>query len=133
LSTGQKEKAAREFQSLLASKPKDLSVKASLIETLLDLNHIKEAQALNRELLASNASDPRALLSDGRILGAEGRYQEAAISLQKAIKSDPKSAAAHYFLGMSQKALGLLDQSKSSFAEAAKLAPERPESAVALA
>ena len=92
------EKAVVEFQSVLASKPKNLVVKATLIEVLLDLKRIKEAQALNRELLAANPTDPRAPLSDGRILVGERRYQEATASLQKALKSDPKSAVTTTFL-----------------------------------
>jgi tetratricopeptide (TPR) repeat protein len=53
-STGQKEKAAAEFQSVMASKPKDTEVKANLVEVLIDLKRTKEAQTLNREVLRRN-------------------------------------------------------------------------------
>jgi tetratricopeptide (TPR) repeat protein len=130
-SNGQKGQAVAELQSALASKPKDRSIKASLIETLLDLKRDKEAKALNRELLTEAPADPQGLLSGGRILIAEGKFQDAAVSLEKAVKSDPKSAESYYFLGVAQKALGLPDQAKSSFAQALQLAPQMTAAAVA--
>ena len=50
-SRGQRDKAAAEFQSVLASKPKDAAVKANLIAILIDLGRMKEARALNQEVL----------------------------------------------------------------------------------
>src|ERR1035438_9162150 len=47
VSTGQKEKAAAEFRILMTSKPRDASVKMSLVEVLIDLNRIQEAAALD--------------------------------------------------------------------------------------
>jgi tetratricopeptide (TPR) repeat protein len=132
-STGQKERAVSEFRSVLASKPNHGLVKASLIETLLDLNRINEAKALNLEILANNPSFPLWRHWHALILVGEHRYQEATASLQKALKADPKSAATYYFLGVAQKALGFSDLAKSSFTQALKLAPQRTESAVALA
>jgi tetratricopeptide (TPR) repeat protein len=122
-STGQKEKAAAEFQSLLIAKPKDGSVKANLVETLIDLSRIKEAGPLNQGILDRDPGDPQALLSQSRILIAESKWQEAAGDLQKVIKSEPNSAAAYYYLGIAQKSLGFLDLARESFKRSLQLAP----------
>lgn len=108
-------------------------VKGYLVDTLIGLNRIKEAKALNQEILSSIPADPHALLSNGRILIAEGKYQEALVALQKAVKSEPGSAAGHYFLGVARQSLGLSDLAKSSFAHSLELYPQMTEAAVALA
>ena len=91
-STGQKEKAAAEFQALLKAHPKDTSTKAYLVETLLDLNRTGDAEPLIQEILSSNPGDPRGLQSKGRILLAQGQYDSAMDTLQKAVKAAPDSA-----------------------------------------
>lgn len=133
LSTGQTEKAAAELQSLLAAKPKDSSVKANLVEVLIDLHRMPEARNLNQEILRKSPGDPHALLADGRMLMAEGKYQQAAADLQSAIKSDPNCARCYYFLGVTQTSLGLADLAKTSLARARELAPQMPDAAAALA
>jgi tetratricopeptide (TPR) repeat protein len=132
-STRQNEKAVTELQSVIAAKPGDLVAKADLIDTLIDLNRIKEAEALNAGVLQSSPGDAHALLSSGRMLLAQARYQEAAATLQSAIKSAPESGIAHYFLGVAQQFLGFSDLARSSFSDALKLSPEMTEAAVALA
>src|ERR1019366_7000014 len=54
ISTGQKEKAAAEFRALSKSKPNDTRVKMLLIDTLIELGQIKEAEVINKELLKAN-------------------------------------------------------------------------------
>src|SRR5580658_1405694 len=121
LSSGQQEKAVSEFKSLADKKPKDNSVKAYLIETLLDLNRAQEAAPLVQKALSTNGENPRMVLASGRVLVSEGKYQEAIERLEKAIKLTPGSANAYYFLGMAQKGAGLLDSAKASFAQALKI------------
>ena len=53
VSTGQKEKAAAEFRLLMTSKPKDDSVKMSLVDVLIDLNRIQEAAAVEQQLMST--------------------------------------------------------------------------------
>ena len=72
-------------------------------------------------------------MSYGRILLSEGKYEEAAAELDKATKSDPASARSFYFLGVSQKSLGLSDQARVSFSNALKQQPGMLEAASALA
>jgi tetratricopeptide (TPR) repeat protein len=133
LSSGQREKAAAEFQSMLASKPKDAAVKANLIAVLIDLKRIHEADRLNTEVLRENPGDPPGLQSNGRILLAEGKYQEAATALQAAIKSEPNCARCYYFLGEAQAALGVSDLAKVSLSRARELAPQMSAATAVLA
>jgi tetratricopeptide (TPR) repeat protein len=132
-SRGQKEKAAAEFQSVLASKPKDVAVKAKLIEALIDLKRMKEARALDQEVLSQNPGDPQGLLSNGRMLITEGKYQEATAALQTAIKSEPDCARCYYFLGTAQTAIGLTGLAKASLAHARQLSPQMSGAPAALA
>jgi tetratricopeptide (TPR) repeat protein len=133
LGTGAREKAVSEFQSLAAAKPKDVSVKIYLIETLLDLDRTKEAAPVIENALSASGDNPRILVASGRLLASEGKYQEATERLQKAIKLDPNSASAFYFLGMAQKGTGLADQAKTSFTQALKLSPRMSQAAAAIA
>jgi tetratricopeptide (TPR) repeat protein len=132
-STGQIEKAAVEFQTLLKTYPKDNSTKAYLVDTLLELNRTIDATPLIREILTSNPADPRGLLSQGRIQLAQGQYENAIDTLQKAIKAAPTSASAHYFLGAAQQSAGFPDSAKTSFARALELQPQMASAEAALA
>jgi len=133
LSGGQREKAAAEFQSLLASKPKDAAVKANLIGVLIDLNRMKEARSLNQEVLRKNSQDPQALLANGRMLMAEGKYQEATAALQSAVRSDANCAPCFYFLGGAQAADNHVDEARVSLARARQLAPQMSGATAVLA
>jgi len=132
-SSGQREKAIAEFRSLLTAHPKDNSVKAQLVETLLDLNRIGEAAPLNQEILNADPTDPRGLLSQGRVLLSQGQYEKARTALEGAVKAAPNSAASHYFLGVAQQSTGLPDLANASFARALELQPQMALASAALA
>lgn len=133
LSSGNKEKAAAEFQSLLQAHPKDNSTRAYLAETLLDLKRTAEVEPLLEEILRANPADPRGLLSQGRLLLAQANYNKSVEVLQKAVKAAPDSANASYFLGVAQQAAGFPDAAKSSYSRALALQPQMPAAAGALA
>jgi tetratricopeptide (TPR) repeat protein len=131
--TGHREKAIAEFQELLKTHPKDNSTRASLAETLLDLNRTAEAAPLTQEILHANPADPRGLLLEGRILLAQGSHESAVETLQKAVKAAAGSANAYYFLGLAQQSAGLRDAAKASFTRALELQPQMALAAGALA
>ena len=99
-SSGQKEKAMSEFRSVLAKKPKDDGIKAKLVETLIDLNRLNEAESLNHEILIAKPGDVEGLLSKGRILLLQGRAAEAVAEIEKVTQADPKFARSFYLLGL---------------------------------
>jgi len=131
--SGQREKAAAELKSLATAKPKDISVKAALVDTLLDLQRLKEAEATIEEPLKKNLENPELLLEDGRILIANRKYQQAILALQKSVKGEPGSAQGFYLLGVAQNAAGLPDSAKTSFTRAVQLSPQMGQAQAALA
>jgi tetratricopeptide (TPR) repeat protein len=131
--TQQREKAVTELQSLRSSKPKDTWIRGYLAETLLDLHRAKEASAPAQEVISADPNDPFALVLKGRILMSEHKYPEARSTFEKAARAVPPSAAAYYYLGLAQNAMGLADAAKTSFAQARKLAPGNLGPAIAMA
>jgi tetratricopeptide (TPR) repeat protein len=100
---------------------------------LIDLERIKEAEAVIREPLSARPGDPGLIFSNGRILLAEHKYQEAVLALRKAVEADPRSASGYYFLGIAQKSAGLIDSARASFTRASELAPGMGQAEAALA
>jgi tetratricopeptide (TPR) repeat protein len=133
VSSGQRDKAVAEFRSVLTAHPKDNAVKGRLVEALLDLNRPAEAAPLNQEVLRANPAEEGGLLAQGRILFSEGQYESAKTALEGAVKADPKSATAHYFLGLSQQSARLPDLAKASFSRALELQPQMALASAALA
>jgi len=129
---GERHKALAEFRLLLASHPKDTSIKLDLVETLLDLNQIGEAASLNQEVLKTNPADPRGLLAQGRILFSQGQYERAKTTLEAAVKGQP-SATAYYFLGLAQQSAGFPDLAQASLARALEMQPQMAPASAALA
>jgi len=132
-SSGQREKALAEFRSVLSAHPKDNTVKAQLVDLLLDLNRVGEAAPINQEILRANPTDLHGLLSQGRILLSEGKYDEARGILEVVVKNEPNSAITHYFLGLTQQSAGLPDLAKASFARALEIQPRMAPASAALA
>jgi len=60
-----------------------------LINTLIELGQIREAEVINQELLKANPEDPQGSLSNGRILLAEGKNDQARTELEKGLKASP--------------------------------------------
>jgi tetratricopeptide (TPR) repeat protein len=132
LSVGRRKDAVAEFRSLLTAHPKDNSIKAFLVITLLDLNHAEEAASLNRQMLAANAMEPRALLVEGRILTASRGYTEAAEALEKRVPVSTHPADPFSLLEVAQHSAGLADSARPSFTRALQLRPQMAVAATAL-
>ena len=131
--TGQSDKTIAELKSLAASKPKDVSVVAALVDMLLDLQRLNEAEAAIAEPLKKNPENPQLLLPEGRLLIAGRKFTEAITALQKVTRDEPGSARAFYYLGVAQDASGLPDSARESFTKALKLAPQMGQAQAALA
>jgi tetratricopeptide (TPR) repeat protein len=110
-----------------------MAIRSHLISALINLNRVEEASRLNQEPLSANPADPHALTAQGRILIAQHKYAEAKTELDRAVQSDPQSAAASYFLGVAQGLLGLRGLAKESFIRASGLSPDWEDPLIALA
>jgi Tfp pilus assembly protein PilF len=63
----------------------------------------------------------------GIALLKEGKHEEAAAELAKALEIDPKDAYAHYYFGMVNSKLGKKDLMVKHYQSFLKLAPDAPE------
>lgn len=133
VSTGQKEKAAAEFETTSKDHPKDNATRADWAESLIALNRTADAISVTKEILRRDAGNPRGLYLQGRLLAMERQYPQAVEMLQRAIKAAPDSADAYYALAMAQQSAGYPDIARTSFTRALELNPTMAPAAAALA
>lgn len=132
LSTGQRERAIREFEGVLAKHP-DLLIQQSLVDLYIEGGRLQDADKLNQDVLKASGNNTLALIAAGRILLAKGQYGDAAVKLEAAIHANPRSADGFYWLGQAQSKQGLTSQASSAFKDALKLNPSMQAATVALA
>ena len=132
-STGETDKALAEYASLLQEHQNDLKLKKSYIATLLLRNRVDEAARLNDEILNKNPQDVEALVARGRILVTQHKGDDAAQALEKAVKSEPDNAAAHYYLALAADLNGDANRREQELREAVRLRSDFLEAQTALA
>ncbi|MGH9651820.1 MAG: tetratricopeptide repeat protein, partial [Terriglobales bacterium] len=92
-------KALAEYGVLLSQHPDDLTVKKNYVQMLIHHQRLDEAWQLNEQILAKNSKDVEGLVAKGHILNQRGRPTEAIGVIEAALKNEPGSAFAHYYLG----------------------------------
>src|SRR3989475_5100669 len=127
------DKAVTEYGSLNQEHPKDIQVKKNYIQLLILKNRIAEARKLDDEVLKTSPSDTEALIFKGEIQIADGHGNDAAESLQTALKGDPENGVAHYHLGVAFDQMGNLARAESEWRQAVRLRPDLSEAQRALA
>ncbi|MGB9105460.1 MAG: tetratricopeptide repeat protein, partial [Terriglobales bacterium] len=132
-STGETDKALAEYAALLQEHKNDLKLKKTYIATLLLRNRVDEAARLNDEILNKDPQDVEALVARGRILVAQRKGDEAVQALEKAVKSDPDNAAAHYYLALAADLTGDANRREQELREAVRLRSDFLEAQTALA
>jgi Tfp pilus assembly protein PilF len=70
-----------------------------------------------------------ALYNQGVILWNAGKFAEAKVQFESAIKADPNMAMAHYQLGMANLNLGQIPEAKAAFQQYLKVDPNGPKAA----
>src|SRR3989442_8075272 len=131
--TGDLDKAVAEYGSLNQAHPKDIQVKKNYIQLLILKNRIAEARKLDDEVLKTSPSDTEALIFKGEIQIADGHGNDAAESLQSALKADPNNGVAHYQLGVAFDQMGNLGRAENEWREAGRVRPDLPDVQHALA
>src|SRR5207244_12789473 len=91
------------------------------LETLTLKNRLDEARKLKDELVKANPSDVDALVYRGQIQTRDGNLNDAADTLQTAIKNDPDNGVAHYHLGVAFDQMGNLARAESGWRNAVRL------------
>lgn len=131
--TGAVDRALASYQKALAVKPDSLAARDGQIALLIETNKLTEAEQQTTAILKANNKDPSGRLFDARLKLVRGQTDNALQLLQSLSKDEPRSPAAHHFLGMAYGAKNDLAQAVRELNEAITLAPNSYESHVALA
>jgi tetratricopeptide (TPR) repeat protein len=99
--------------------PLDASVISAYAQALVAAGRNAEAEKLLDELAARG--DTSSDLAVGMVRYQLGDYDQAAVALRRAVKSDPSNARAHLFLGAALIGAGQLDEVEPQLAEAQRL------------
>jgi len=78
------------------------------------------------EALKLNPDFINALAGLGTMYIDQGRYDEAVVKLERAVRKDPKDGKLHFELGRAYRSQGNMVQAKAEFAKAARLAADTP-------
>ena len=87
----------------------------------------QSAEAAYRRSIELSPSYAALYVELARVLNSERRYRDAMVPLTKAIELDPKNYTAHFFAGVMQQKLGLLDKSAEQYTVAIQLNPKASE------
>jgi len=91
------------------------------------IGRAQEAEAAPAQAQENAEETAEAYRTRGIALLKEGKNEEAAAQLSKAIEIDPKDAYAHYYYGMVNSKLGKKDLMVKHYQNFLKLAPDAPE------
>jgi tetratricopeptide (TPR) repeat protein len=110
-----------------------LSIEQALetAQRLLQNGQPAQAEAMFRQILASQPNHPMALLGMG-LLAYQCRRADAALFLRQAIAANPDLAAAHLHLGLVLQAQGQTAAALDSFRRAAEFMPAHPDAFLTL-
>lgn len=123
VSRNKRERAIAEYRLGLEIDPKDLQLKARLVEQHLAAGEANEAERWNAAILKVRPKDPGAGIARGRILFAQGKREEAIGELRRQVEQARDSAHAHYYLGLAYLHNQNPARARGEFQEAMKLAP----------
>ena len=103
---------------------------ANLYNQMKKFDLAQQASAKATELAGGGGAgggDAEALFNQGVILWNSGKFAEAKVQFEAAIKVDPKLAMAHYQLGMANLNLGEIAAARASFEQYLKVEPNGPK------
>ena len=89
----------------------------------------QQASAKAAEFSSASGGGAEASYNQGVILWNAGKFAEAKVQFEAAVKADPNMAMAHYQLGMANLNLGQIPEAKASFQEYLKVDPNGPKAA----
>lgn len=96
-------------------KHPDALVERNLASAYLTLRQVPAAERYIRMILKTDPDSTSGRALEGAVDYMRGRYGRASRKLQKALKENPASFVAKYYLGMTYLATGQLDRAKEAF------------------
>jgi len=131
--TGDRDRAAAEYETLHREHPTDVQVTKNYVQLLIFSTRLDEARKLNHDILKANPNDSDALIGQAQLQLIAGDTNGAIGTLQTVLKNDPNNAAAHYQLGMAFQKSGNLASAESEWREAVRYRPDMVEAQRSLA
>jgi tetratricopeptide (TPR) repeat protein len=127
------DKALTEYRRGLTVAPNDFETKKRLQDLYLSTNQTQLASDFDRELMKEAPKDVIIRVDHGRLLMAQGKFNEAIIFLQKVVADAVDSPEAHYYLAMALWQNGDLGQAHGALLDALKASENLPIALQALA
>jgi predicted Zn-dependent protease len=122
---GQTNEATAELRRLIAADPRDVRAREMLGDALLELGDARAAAGAFQGAIDSGGEQAGVLMKLAKLqLQQLEQVGPAVKSLRKAIKSDPKLAEPHYYLGLALKDQGKTPEARSELRTYLTLAPK---------
>ena len=112
------------FEAEIKQRPKDFTTLYYLALLQETESNLEAAKQYADMALALQPNSVEVLTVLSKILSQQGKNEEAAIALQKAIAQDPKDANKHYLLGKIYRELGRREDANREFNETRRLKAE---------
>lgn len=128
MANGQAQEAVQTLEEAHAAAPDEAELAFLLATGYLRVKNIPSAERLFARVLAARPI-PQTDVLIGRTYRDFGLYDRARAALQRALKKDPRTRRAHYYLGtvaVMEEGLLRLDEAMREFREELKLSPNDP-------
>ncbi|MDE3135011.1 MAG: tetratricopeptide repeat protein [Acidobacteriota bacterium] len=109
-------RAVAEFRAAEAAAPSEL-VEKNLASAYLTMRDVPRASRYTHAVLLRDPSDPDARALLGALEYLQGDYSQAGATLEAALKENPGSILANFYLGLTWLATGQTDRAKGAFGE----------------
>ena len=113
----QYDEAKREFESELSIDPSQPQALTYLGDIEMKRSNLDEALALLSKAVQTKNDIRLAYVDLGAVLMQQKQYQEAVVTLRRAVELDPAQPDAHYRLGRTYQAMGDAMESQKEFAK----------------
>ncbi len=112
------------FEAEVKRKPKDFTTLYYLALLHEAEGNLEPARHYVDTVLAMQPNSVEVITILGKVLSRQGKNQEAADAIEKAVAQDPKDSLKHYLLGKIYRELGRREESNREFNEARRLKAE---------
>jgi tetratricopeptide (TPR) repeat protein len=109
-------RAISEYQAADKATP-DAAIEKDLASAFLTLRRIPEAERYTRAVLARDPKDADGRALEGAIASLKGDYRRGEDILQAALKDNPDSLLASFYLGLTWLEQGQLERARSAFSD----------------